>query len=448
MPARRPSGAGSEDRWTALKDRIARRLARDTLLQNTARMMVGQGARAAVQAVYFLLIARSLGAESYGAFVAVAAAVAIAAPFASCGTGNLLIRDVAREPQLFRSWWGKALTVTLLSGGVLIAVVVGAAEVLLPRSIATALVLCLAVSDLIFARLLDLAGQAYQAFERLQRTAQLQFAISPLRCLAAAGLALTIRHPTAEQWGVLYLATGAVTGIGAVWLVNRELGAPRFGDRRLHAELGHGLLFSVSLSAQGIYNDLDKTLLARLSRLDAAGIYGVAYRIVDLSFVPIRSLMYAAYAEFFRRGQGGVDGSLRLARRLVAYSACYGLATGVVLFAAAPNLSWFLGPGYAAATGALQWLAPLPLLRAIHSFGADALTGAGYQTRRTALQVFVVGLNVLLCLWLIPPYSWRGAAWASLASDGALAVTTWVLLLWLRRRERLSPSLVVLGDTG
>ncbi len=44
--------------------------------------------------------------------------------------------------------------------------------------------------------------------------------------------------------------------------------------------------------------------------------------------------------------------------------------------------------------------------------------------------------NVALNFWLIPAYSWRGAAWASLASDGLLAIGCWIGILVLRGRMR------------
>jgi len=38
-------------------------------------------------------------------------------------------------------------------------------------------------------------------------------------------------------------------------------------------------------------------------------------------------------------------------------------------------------------------------------------------------------------LYLIPHYSWVGAAWASLLTDGGLAAMNWTLLAWLKRNE-------------
>ncbi len=55
-----------------------------------------------------------------------------------------------------------------------------------------------------------------------------------------------------------------------------------------------------------------------------------------------------------------------------------------------------------------------------------ALTGAGYQGLRTLAQVGVAAFNILINLWIIPAYGWRGAAWSSIASDGLLALSFWL----------------------
>jgi O-antigen/teichoic acid export membrane protein len=110
----------------------------------------------------------------------------------------------------------------------------------------------------------------------------------------------------------------------------------------------------------------------------------------------------------------------------------------VGLFVAAPIVPIVLGKDYARAVEALRWLALLPLFKSIHYFLADSLTGAGYQRIRTAGQIGVAVFNVALNLWLIPAYSWRGAAWSSLASDGALALTMYVAVMYIMSREARS----------
>ncbi len=58
-------------------------LRKSRLARNTVWMALGQGLRLVIQALYFVLIARSLGAVNYGAFIGVVALVGIVYPFAT-----------------------------------------------------------------------------------------------------------------------------------------------------------------------------------------------------------------------------------------------------------------------------------------------------------------------------------------------------------------------------
>lgn len=410
------------------------KVTRSPLARNTLWVILGQVLRVGVQAAYFVLIARALGAREYGAYVGVVAVVAIAAPFASLGTGNLLIKHVARTPEVFGVQWGRALATTVLSGTGLLIVVLIVARLWLPPSIPLALVLAVGTADLLLVRLIDVSAQAYQAFQRLSRTAVLQLLLSPLRLVAAVVLISFTDSPTALQWGFLYLAASVFGGIGAVVLTTRELGRPRLGSGHLGTEMREGVYFSVSLSAQSAINDIDKAMLARLATLEATGIYSAAFRIVDVAFLPVSALLMAAYARFFQRGLYGIRAAAGYGRRLLGVGGAYGLLASAALFLAAPLIPTLLGDEYVPAVDAMRWLALLPTLKALHYFGADALTGAGYQGARTLIQVTVAGANVLLNLWLIPLYSWKGAAIATLVSDALLGVGIWAAVWVLATR--------------
>jgi O-antigen/teichoic acid export membrane protein len=149
--------------------------------------------------------------------------------------------------------------------------------------------------------------------------------------------------------------------------------------------------------------------------------------------------MYAAYSNFFRHGQGGMAVSFSYAKRFLPKVMAYAVSVFVVLFVAAPIVPAILGAEYARTVEALRWLALLPFFKCIHYFLADSLTGAGYQGTRTAMQILVAVLNVALNLWLIPIFSWRGAAWASVASDGALVIAMYAAVTFIMAKEsRLS----------
>jgi O-antigen/teichoic acid export membrane protein len=416
------------DKYSRLKDSL--------LAKNTFWMLIGQGGRTIIQAVYFIIIARTLGAKGYGAFVGVVALVSLFTPFASWGTGSLLIKNVARDAQSFHKYWGRALAMTVVSSVILGGVLQLVALWFLPKAIPPLVVLSVSVSDLFFARLLEISGQAYQALQRLGRTAQFHFLLSFLRLGAALTLSIMVTSPTTSQWGIFYCLSSALAAMIAVALVMRELGFSPFDFAFPLPEIKEGFFFSIGLSAQNIYNDIDKTMLTWLSTLEATGIYGAAYRIIDVSFVPIRSLVMASYPRFFQHGASGVAEALRLASRLVAIASVYALLIVGGLYLTAPLLPYALGKDYTHAVEAIRWLALLPLLKSVHYFAANTLTGAGYQGLRSSTQVFVAVFNFLINLWLIPLFSWRGAAWASIASDGLLAMSLWVIIGILYRREQ------------
>jgi len=56
---------------------------------------------------------------------------------------------------------------------------------------------------------------------------------------------------------------------------------------------------------------------------------------------------------------------------------------------------------------------------------------------RTSVQLGVAGLNLLLNLWLIPLWGWKGAAVASWVSDGLLAVVLWGCVLVLSTKSQM-----------
>ena len=404
---------------------------RTTLARNTAWMILGQGFRLVIQALYFVEIARSLGVRNYGAFIGVVALVGIVYPFGSLGSGNLLVKNVARDRSLFPVYWGRALAITTALGFVLIGVVLAISRFVLPVEIPALLVAMVAISDVLGLNLITQAGQAFQAFEQLQWTAVINVMMSAGRLAGALILVSIYRHPSAFQWGYIYLGcTAAVTAVSLV-LVHRRLGRPRFEWRTTHGELREGFYFSASQTSQTIYNDIDKTMLARLSTLDAAGVYGAAYRLIDVSFVPVSAALWSAYPNFFRAGAHGISASLEYAKPLMLRAMFYSGTIFAVLLLSSGIVPHVLGPEYAATARALRWLAILPVLKGLHYFFSDTLTSAGYQGVRTAIQAGVAIFNVLLNLWVIPAYSWRGAAWSSIASDTVLllGVGTAVLVL-------------------
>lgn len=412
---------------------------RKRVLRNVLWMNGGFAVRALIQVVYFVALARALGADEYGVFVGVLALTTLLAPFSTWGSGNILIKRVARDPACFRELWGAALATTLLSGALLILAGILVASAVFGWERGLLIALPVALGDILGVRLGDLAGQVFQAFQRLSRTALVWVGMALMRLLGVGLLYLGFDVRSAEVWAWLYGVTGLASGfLGVLW-VGLAYGWGPLRLSPMRGEWREGFFFSVSLSSQGAYNDLDKALLARFSSEAAAGTYAAAYRVLDAAFIPIRAVLYAFYPRFFQEGQKGLEATRILALKLLPVAFLLALLGGGGMVGLAPFLPRILGEGFEGVPLVVTWLLPVLLFRAAHYFAADALTGAGFQGVRTAVQVGIVLLNLGLNLALIPVWGWRGAAVASWLSDGALALFLWGALFFLSVGKRALP---------
>ena len=414
-------------------------------------MISGQGVSIAAQAVYFILIGRTLGSREYGAFVGVVALVAALSQFSSLGMEMILVRNISRDRNSFAATWGQSLAILLAGFFVLLGAAMLFAHFTL-RPDLRSLVPWIALSDGLLGKLVQLASRAFQGAGRLAWTARLSALTNLCRTATAALLWMAARthhiHPTAHLWARVYwLSTLAVAAVAAA-VITAQLGLPRF--RRIRrADLSEGLSFSVSGSSISIYNDIDKTFLVSLGESAAAGIYSAAYRVVDVATIPIYSVYAAAAPHFFRHGEQGVRAASVLARRTLRHTLPYAALASLAMLCAAPLLPVAFGASFRESVSALRWLCLLPILRALHYAWGSAITGSASQWNRTATQFAVAALNLGLNFALIPRYSWRGAAAASLLTDAALALFSWLVLARLLRRERGLPHVSpVLGDMG
>jgi O-antigen/teichoic acid export membrane protein len=220
-----------------------------------------------------------------------------------------------------------------------------------------------------------------------------------------------------------------------ILLITKMLGLPRPIFSELQSNLVQGFYFSISTSANNINANLDKSMLSKISGVGATGIYASAYRFIDVANSPLLALFGATYTRFFQHGASGVRGSLNFGKRLLPILTCYAISTVIGFWLIAPFIPVILGEDYRDAIGALLWLSPLPAIAAFQYVAADTLTGSGHQKSRSIVQVGSALVNVVLNIILIPLFSWKGAAIATIISDSVRLVCLWLIVFILYRRE-------------
>ena len=413
------------------------RAQKSVLVRNAGWLFAGQGLSLVAQALYFIVLARLLGTTQYGLLAGAVALVAVVSQYSSLGSGLLFLRYVSPDHSRFREYWGNVLmSVCLL--GVLLALGLRLTGRWLVGEASVPLLVPIAISDCLFQQLSGCAGQVFQTFEKMKFSAALTLLSNIARCLLAVGMLLVLGRVSAWQWVLGSLAVSFLTACLAFAIVTRFFGLPSFSPSLLAKRSGEGFVFAISGSTTAVYNDIDKVVLSHFGMDRANGIYSMAYRVVNIGAMPITSIVGAALPRFFREGVNGIAATVPMARALLKRTAVLGIVISLGMFVCAPLIPHLVGKSYAESVHALRWLCLIPFFRCFHLSAGDAIAGAGHQKFRLVSQSIAATGNLLLNLYLVPRYSWQGAAWASLGTDGALGVMNWLALMLLSRRPAAS----------
>ena len=409
------------------------RAQKSTLARNAAWLFAGQGLSFVAQAFYFIVLARLLGTKQYGQLAGAIALVSVVSQYSTLGSGILFLRYVSPDHSRFPIYWGNILMSTFLLGG-LLAVGLGLSGRWFVGAASVPLLFPIAISDCLFQQLSSCVGQIFLTFEKMKFGAIFGLLSSVSRCILAVGMLVVLGRASAWQWAMASLAISSLTACAAFAIVTRSFGLPSFSPSLLIKRAGEGFVFAISGSTTAVYNDIDKVVLSHFGMDRANGIYAMAYRVVNIGSMPVQSIVGAALPRFFREGVKGIAATVPMARALLSRTVLLGIAISAAMFVCAPIIPHLVGKSYVDSVSALRWLCLIPFFRCFHLSAGDAIAGAGHQKFRLVSQSIAAIGNLLLNLYLVPRYSWHGAAWASLATDGALGAMNWVALTYLSRR--------------
>ena len=408
-----------------------------SLVKNSLWELLAKAINIGCQAAYFTVVVRVLGTKNYGAFVGITAFAALIFPFANLGSGDVLIQQVSKDRKYFSTYWGNALIIVASVSLLLTLIAYFISPIIFSSIVSFSAILAILLADLTGLAVFVVSAKAFLSHNLLKNSSLLQIIGTITKFLAAILLATCFQKPSLLQWSYLYLLSALVTAlIGIIW-VSKTLGKPELAPQVIPAMANRGIYFAIGESAYNINSDIDKTMLASMATLEATGIYGAAYRLIQVGSIPIYAVLSASYPKFFQEGAKGIQGCLNLVKRLLPFVAIYGVISLIGFLFFAPWITYILGDEYRNAIATVRWLAPIPVIGSIQLLLADTLTGAGFQKTRSAIQVITALGNVGLNFWLIPLYSWKGAAWATLSSDSFRVICLAIAVGWFYRQQKI-----------
>lgn len=401
----------------------------------------GVSAASAIFMLGLLAVAgRRLGQVEYGAFMWAISLATVAEVFMDFGLHQVTIRSIAKVP----SDAGRVFRTSLR-----LKIVPGIAMVLVFGVLAARLRTDPTVRTVAWLLLLSAVTRSYiltargilQGLERFGDDAVvtvLDRALLFVCCVAAL-----LGGASVVPLAVVFLGARSATTLVALDLVRRRIGpSASSGYHPWRILTAEALPVGMFLLVLNLYNRVDTLMLGVIVDSPAVAFYNTAYPLYE-------GLTYASAvitAVLVPRLSRSWSVDRPAFERLVRLSIVGTAALAVVVAAGAwPFAEWGIrlvfGAEYAEATGAFRWLlVGLPFIYVIWVLHSVAIAA-----HRTEVLVWVTAggtiFNVALNLWLIPRYSYTGAAAATVASE----LVTVVLLLW-GLRTTLGTGPVVSGD--
>jgi O-antigen/teichoic acid export membrane protein len=414
------------------------RLAANTIVQGAGIL-----ASAAISFFTFVAVTRGLGPEAFGDFTAAMVFLFIPVVVADLGLSTAVLREISAAPDRTEP----AMQASLPFRALFSAVVVAAAA-----AIGFALPLNDRTTDAILIA-------AVGSFLTLMTLALLPVLQAQLRMHWAVAGNVTGRLVTlGATLGALELGLGfksmvwaQVIGIAVTFLIH--LGAvgrtvslrPVIDPPYWRALFVGSLAIGLAIGLSQIYFRVDALLLALLRSSEEVGLYGAAYKFIELAQIGVAAVATSLFPPL----AGFVAEQSPRARGLVQKGFDVLLAGGVfgtIVMLAFPTeiITYTAGPEFKDAVPALQLLAPYVLLAAVIAALWPVLLASEHDRTLLVTSLGVLILNVALNLALIPAYGYMAAAVVSTVSEAAVLVP----LALAVRRVGLLPDLGYAPQVG
>jgi O-antigen/teichoic acid export membrane protein len=393
----------------------------DGLLRSIAETFAAKVGAAALGLISGAIVARALGPEGRGAFVAAATLSGLGVQLANVGlqTANTcyVSRDASRLPTVIAN----SLLVACLAGAAAAAAVLVCAWLLGATVSLPAGLIWLAMVSIPIGLAYMLFSQLLIAVERVQLFNQIEIGSKSASIILSIAIVLIgIANPSA----LFFCAVAAQTA--GLWVLWKSLGQRvtvlRSGSLALLREqlpLGMRAYLAALLASLLLRSDV--LLVQSISGNAETGYYSIAVAMADVLYM----LPAAAGMLLFPRMTAMRDAKSRrgeaMRMLLLIGAAMTGLGAAAAI-AATPVVTLVFGVSFEPAVSMFYILVVAMVIYGMNNIVSVLLASEGMPW--IAVWVWGVGLvvNIALNLFLIPTYGGHGAAFASLISYGLVLI--------------------------
>lgn len=353
-----------------------------TYVGSSASLLIGSVA----QLIAFAILARSLGVEQFGLFLAITAVTNISVQLCGLGAMEPMVRRVARDHTAYPQFIGHNIILGLGSGSVVFVALLFLLPLFMPDHIgaddAFFLALMFGFTNTFLVRGILLTEQIFLAHSQFTKANIAAVSFGVVRALTAALACFVFSVSSLADWAVWHTLGHAALFLVCAFAV-LPLGVPKL--RIQWDEVRRGLFFSWALICQGLRQNIDLLILGLVAPPAMVGSFGVARRIADTSYLSVSALNRITYPRLSIAMEHSIAQGLSISLKVLAAAVLISFATGLGVFIIAPALPLLFGAGYADMVPFLQAMCWVVVPFSISSVAAEVLGASGHHGIRAIL---------------------------------------------------------------
>ena len=382
---------------------------------------------------FIVFLAQKLGDEGLGKYGFMLIYTNTFAVIVDAGLNTLYARDAAKAPEGRQEIMSALMLIKLILSAVMIGLIFIVTYILnaawgLDLASGDFTSLTLFALYWVLNSTIDLVNAVYVEQQKLAYDAAINLGHRALG--AVLGIVLVLAFPNVLAVSVSYLAGAVISLIVTSAVVSSRFEVkpwPRLGTGRVRHLLLESFPLTFSLLFSFIYFHVDVMMLKAFTSEAVVGRYVASFRILEVTMLlpgAAAIVILPLFARLFVRDKEElvvVSGNLIRLLFASGFLVCFILATLAGRIVAIFGKDF--GPDSQLALQILVWTVPLIYVDYVLIY---LLVASGHQKKNVVAALFCTFLNILLNYLLIPTYSYRGAAFAT--------VVTQILLLMLSAR--------------
>jgi O-antigen/teichoic acid export membrane protein len=353
---------------------------------------------------------RYLGVVDYGKLSLAQSLTLFVSPLADVGLSILIIREVARNPNLTNQYLTNAfllkLPLSIISFGVTFALIhfMGySADVDMATYLISASVILSSFSQIL--------RSVFRAFEKMEFEGLLNITKSILN--TSIGIFVLLSGYGLIPFALVYLIVGVIDVIISTIVTMRKFGKPHlaFDFKFCKQILALSFPFFLTTVIAVLFFRIDVIMLARFKGDDVAGFFNAVINLVVPATFISDALVYAIYPLMSKSFVSLTSNLQFIVKKASTYLLLIGLPISVGTVFLADRIVIFLyGVDFAPSAVALRILAIYLPLKFVSQVLGWTLSSINHEPLRTISAGFAVVLNIGLNLILIPHWGLPGAA--------------------------------------